>query len=692
MKNYFKKFALLFTVTLVLIASCSKDGGDETLEEHTTPILKDNVIIIDAGNLQLDLTQTQLDNGIYQFTATGVIPTIASGNVIIGDQGEGFIRKVTSSVVNGNTITLQTTDGSMSDVFKEGGFDFTLDMSEMQNKDNLSGFSHTITDQPIYQQGPLSIVLNSGQIDFSPNWNFDFDFDTSGINKFEISANNATLDANFTATVTASQSVTLLENSSSVLPGAIPYKKTFTKLVPAVLLGVPVVVPIKVVMQLDLILDYSASINAAITRQAKFTSNTTFNLGVNYSDEQWNNINSFAQTNNFTLLQRTGNAVATINLALTPKVSFKLYGKIGPYAHVGLMEKISGSVASPSLDWDFQADVWLKSKVGINDVSILGYNLQGYNKIWETDKLSYVTPYKLEKVSGDNQSGNLGQQLTAPIKVRIVDNLDHIQSNVPVYFTVTGGGGTVQTASMLTDANGFAETLWTLGTSGTQTLNVFAKKANGTALINSPLSFSATLSTSVCDDTTTPYPTVTIGTQTWMQKNLNVCKYRNGDDIPQVQDATAWNSLTTGAWCYYENNTANGPVYGKLYNWHAVNDPRGLAPIGYHVPNDAEWDALTTFLQDNTAGLNVAVKMKATTLWIASSGATNSSGFTALPGGIRGFGSESFQYLGYYGQFWSSSAIDFTYAWQRYLIYTDVYLIREFASKKCGLSVRCIKD
>jgi len=89
---------------------------------------------------------------------------------------------------------------------------------------------------------------------------------------------------------------------------------------------------------------------------------------------------------------------------------------------------------------------------------------------------------------------------------------------------------------------------------------------------------------------------VTIGTQTWTKCNLDVTTYRNGDPIPEVTDPAAWAALTTGAWCHYANNTANGTIYGKLYNWYAVNDPRGLAPIGQHIPTDAEWITLTDFL------------------------------------------------------------------------------------------------
>ena len=86
--------------------------------------------------------------------------------------------------------------------------------------------------------------------------------------------------------------------------------------------------------------------------------------------------------------------------------------------------------------------------------------------------------------------------------------------------------------------------------------------------------------------------TVKIGTQLWMNKNLDVSKYRNGEEIPHVHDALSWSTLTTGAWCYYANTSSNGTTYGKLYNWYAVNDSRGLAPEGFHIAKDSELNFL----------------------------------------------------------------------------------------------------
>jgi uncharacterized protein (TIGR02145 family) len=131
--------------------------------------------------------------------------------------------------------------------------------------------------------------------------------------------------------------------------------------------------------------------------------------------------------------------------------------------------------------------------------------------------------------------------------------------------------------------------------------------------------------------------TVTIGSQVWMTKNLDVATFRNGDSIPHAKTDEEWEKAGENkqpAWCYYNNDPANGAKYGKLYNWYAVTDSRGLAPVGYHIPTSAEWTKLTDFL----GGEGVAgTKMKSKSGWNdyrgKSGNGTNSSGFNGLPGG-----------------------------------------------------------
>lgn len=189
------------------------------------------------------------------------------------------------------------------------------------------------------------------------------------------------------------------------------------------------------------------------------------------------------------------------------------------------------------------------------------------------------------------------------------------------------------------------------------------------------------------------YTAIKIGDQCWMQKNLNVSHYRNGNSIPQVQDPVAWVNLTTGAQCYYENNSANGIVYGKLYNWYAVNDPRGLAPAGWHVPSASEWTILTYFLGGVYSIAGSKMKEAGTAHWTGPTGnvGDNSSGFSGLPGGYRSDYLGLFGTLGEHGFWWSSTEATNLNARCRYLDDTDI-CTDSSAIKIYGYSIRCVRD
>lgn len=212
------------------------------------------------------------------------------------------------------------------------------------------------------------------------------------------------------------------------------------------------------------------------------------------------------------------------------------------------------------------------------------------------------------------------------------------------------------------------------------------------AAISLLISCSKDNNTNPTTNPTNNFDTVTIGTQVWMMKNLDVDHYRNGDPIPQVTDGTLWSSLTTGAWCYYNNSDSLGAIYGKLYNWYAVNDSRGLAPAGWHVTSDSDWTVLTTYLGDISVAGGI-MKETGTSHWQSpNSGATNSSGFSALPGGYRNF-IGIYTTIGYYGVWWSSTEHDKDNAdsWYLYYLYTGIY--RNYNNdKQTGFSVRCVRD
>ncbi|MFN8282388.1 MAG: FISUMP domain-containing protein [Chitinophagales bacterium] len=189
------------------------------------------------------------------------------------------------------------------------------------------------------------------------------------------------------------------------------------------------------------------------------------------------------------------------------------------------------------------------------------------------------------------------------------------------------------------------------------------------------------------------YDTVVIGTQTWMVQNLKTTKYNDGTSIPTDLDDVAWANINIGAFTVYNaNNTFNttyyNDTYGKLYNWYAVNTGK-LAPKGWHIPTDAECTTLTDYLGgENTAG----GAMKATTLWNSpNTGANNSSGFTCLPAGRRDI-TGSFNDLGNFGNFWSSTGLDRNNAWSRRMYFSSTDVSKYGTIKQTGLSVRCVRD
>lgn len=224
--------------------------------------------------------------------------------------------------------------------------------------------------------------------------------------------------------------------------------------------------------------------------------------------------------------------------------------------------------------------------------------------------------------------------------------------------------------------------------------------------------------------------TVAIGTQVWMTKNLDVSTFRNGDSIPQAKSPEEWikaGSNKQPAWCYYGNDPSNGAKYGKLYNWYAVIDSRGLAPVGYHIPSDAEWSKLESLL-----GSDAGTKIKSKNGWnsyttggsktcpscvnwnaeyrgkvpchtckdtrsvpapkITNSGnGTNTCGFLGLPGGKRS-DDGTFDRVGEYGYWWSSTEGSSDYAMERLLYYRSGDVYRLGFIKEVGFSVRCLRN
>lgn len=277
--------------------------------------------------------------------------------------------------------------------------------------------------------------------------------------------------------------------------------------------------------------------------------------------------------------------------------------------------------------------------------------------------------------------GNITSQGSAAVTVRGVCWGEAVNPDLTGTYTTDGAGTGV-----------FTSTLSGLKANTTYYVRAYATNQAGTAYGNQ-LSFKTLPSVSgpVTDIDGNSYPTIMIGNQVWMAKNLAVTKLNDGTPISLVENDSAWGQLTTPAFCWYNNDKDSlGAIYGALYTWYAVETGK-LCPSGWHVPTDAEWIELTDFLGGNTPA-GGKLKEAGTSHWTSTnSQATNETGFTAIPGGFREIYG-LFSYLGTYAGWWSATDT-YTYVpWARYMVVNPHTLNKFGYIKHTGMSVRCLKD
>jgi uncharacterized protein (TIGR02145 family) len=253
-------------------------------------------------------------------------------------------------------------------------------------------------------------------------------------------------------------------------------------------------------------------------------------------------------------------------------------------------------------------------------------------------------------------------------------------------YTITGTPATSGAASFALSISGQTCTLnitvYSIGQSGITSHSCGAENMHNPAKVYSNMT----------DQDGNNYKTILIGNQEWMAENLKAIHYRNGDLIPNVTDNAAWGSLSSGAWCHFNNDPQFECPYGKLYNWYTVVDSRNVCPAGWHIPSDSEWTTLTDYL-GGVAISSGKMKTAGTQYWLSpNTNATNESGFSGLSGGIRNSFSGGYSDVGSYGFWWSSSESSATFALSRYLNYYFGITVGSSYDKSFGFSVRCLKD
>lgn len=641
-----------------------------------------------------------VDSTKLVFNANGTgIDKIKVGSILVSDISNvapvGFLRKVTAITTTNGNLICTTEQASLTDAIIKADVQYSktftdndiiredtsgIDISGLHRPLNPQGlsfnFSYKIVvyDADGSNQTTYDQVYIEGDMKIEPTFNFELKIDGSTVKKLltSISIKN-------TNNIKAESKVTLASLSKEVV------LKTF-ELEP---FTIPIFgVPVPIAKQwIAIVIGVDGNLSARITTGAQNVN--TVNAGIDYENNTWNTINTI--DNNFTLQPITLEGAARVEPWLQIRYEIRPYGIKESRIYIGARGSVIGeatlSPAGLNITTKWGVKFSAKAQMQIWDRAILDYEKIFYEKefpISQSTAFAFptLTTTTIEGVTQTTaqSGGNITSDGGAPVTVRgacwnTTPN-PTIANNKTSYGTGTGS---------------FVSSLTGLTANTTYYLRAYATNSAGTAY-GSTMTFTTqqTNGGTVADIDGNIYNTVTIGTQVWMKENLKTSHYRNGNAIPTGLSDAVWGATTLGAYTIYDNDAANNITYGKLYNWYAVNDPRGLAPTGWHVPSDAEWKTLTNFLgKESVAG----GAMKSTAGWSApNTGATNSSGFSGLPGGFRQ-DNGLFGGIGDFGYWWSSTE-DFTKggAWATTLYYDYSITFRTNDGSTAGWSVRCVRN
>ncbi|MCB9034580.1 MAG: PKD domain-containing protein [Chitinophagales bacterium] len=666
-------------ITILLITffafSCKKDKTNNT-DKPASYVLAPKSVIIDNPSSQVIQT---VDSTKVVFNGnTTQLQSLTVGNIIISgiapNAPYGFLRKITNIQKTGTTYIFTTVEVPLEEAFEELHVDYTKSFTTADTAHRVTSTNFTV-DMPnivLYDaDGNNSTTTDqiklSENIELTPSFRFAVD-----ISRFKLQY--AILEGNFQTVL--DQSVVAGGTVGNVSKEINIYEQP---LATYPLPGLPFLV---VVPNLRVSLGANANLNVSVTASQTITSNVKANI--EYKNNNWDK--NYTQTLSTTHTTPSINGSATAKIYVEPAIDFKLYNSNwakGSVLAQGYL-KASGTLL-PTPDCELKAGLSAGAEANLQFFS-WNFVAASYPDIFDYSKVLYTCNNASNPPVADFSASQTNINTGSSI------GFTDLSSGSPTSWSWTFQGGTPATSTAQNPTVQY-------NTAGTYTVTLTATNANGsntktkTAYIvvnNSNSIFNPNLTYGTMTDIDgNIYKTIQIGTQTWMAENLKTTHYNDGTIIPNITDNTAWNNLTTGGWCYYNNDVSNNTIYGKLYNWYSVNTGK-LAPTGWHVPTDAEWTTLINYL----GGESIAGgKMKSTSsLWNSpNTGATNSSGFSGLPTGGRN--GTVFIYIGEETWIWSSTEYAIPpYAYLHALRNVLVTSKRGHDYKFFGFSVRCIKD
>ena len=665
-----KKITLIIFSIVLLMTSCQKIKIDNN---SNLPIMElgPNTKIIDSLTA---LTIQSIDSNHIVFNGNTIqLQSLATGNIIVSgiaiNAPTGFLRRITDIQKSGSVYNITTTEATLTEAFgslhidtETGPVTFTIAAPGKILFDD-DGNNNTTFDQ-------LKVDVN---LDIKPKLHVKIDID-------DFKLGYAKLEGNVVSTLnTVVQAGGSIGNVSAKLEIYTPH--------PVAIVTIPGT-PIVIAVYLRVSVGADGSINAYISASDKKTKN--INAYMEYTNSQWGVGYTKTLENQFAFFDLNGGASAKVYVE--PAIDFKLWGSNWARGSISVQGYLTATgQIIPTRSCELKAGINASAEANLK---FFGWTFGAtyYPSIFDYSQILYTcsslsitsSPITNITITSAVSGGNVTNAGNSSVTSRGVCWSTNHNPTIANTKTINGSGIGV-----------FTSNLTGLIPNTNYYLRAYAINSTDTAYGNE-ISFATQPNVASCGTITdidgNTYNSVTIGTQCWTKENLNTIRYRNGDIIPQVTDSAQWANLTTGAWCYYNNDASTAITYGRFYNRAALLDSRGLAPTGWHVPTSNEFVILTTYL-GGTSVAGAKLKEIGTSHWLApNTEATNSSGFTALASGARRiiqnitppYGLVDFGGMYYTGQFMATNG--------GIQVFANSSSTGGGGSSNAGGSVRCIKD
>ncbi len=617
---------------------------------------------------------------------------IEIGDIIIGQNNNtapyGFLRRATAKTIQGSSIIFETEAAALMEAFE------SMDISEEHQllPSELTDFElapgvHYLSDK---NDRSFNVDLSAVMYDQDGNYNTTND-------QIKLEGNYSLTPRLFTEIVISAWTLekfeTTIETDESVnldLVASIEWQfgsKLVKKLAEFHCAAIPVGGVVWIVPTLTIEAHIDGNLSVTVETGIDYTQELRYGFG-------WDNGSQYMISEgqkDFNYVPPQLSTEFNFEMGTSLGLSSRLYGVVGPYikGEAGLIFQASLNPDPCDFNLNFFLDAILRAVAGISiDCHILGLDI---NKDWDlyTYRIGeWIYPIGYMGailINAEPDSINAPWSLVGPCEFSQMGTGDDTLSNLNTGdYTINWGYVPGWIAP--------ADSELTLAADDTLTFH-------GNYIEETETDSTGT----VMDIEGNVYQTIKIGDQWWMAENLKVTRYRNSDPIPNVINNAEWSGLTSGAYCEYDNNPANVETYGRLYNWYAATDSRNIAPEGWHVPTDDDWKQLEMYLgmsledADDIGwrGTDEGGKLKesGTYYWTdPNTGATNASGFSALPAGYRSNNLDYFNGKGSHAYFWYIEEYDTDRAWRRLLYFDYSTINRSHDYKHYGFSIRCVKD